>query len=192
MSGLNLNDMRNIFVLKRKNKKNLGFTLIELLVVISVIGFLASASIVALDNARMKARDDRRMSDIKQFQKAMDLYYDTNNIYPASGWLFSYSADWMNNTNTLAVALKPHISTLPVDPKNEAAPPYYGAGYSYAYYASSYGGTGQWYMIVFMLEQKNHFFQTQDGVKLVMARFFIMVRAVTALLPLAETALQNN
>ena len=75
---------------KFKNKN--GFTLIELLVVISIIGFLASAALVALNSARMKARDARRLADMVQIQKALDLYYQDNSRYPGntdndcSGW----------------------------------------------------------------------------------------------------------
>ena len=66
----------------KKNKK--GFTLIELLVVIAIIGLLATLSVIALNTARVKARDARRVSDIKQIQTALEMYFDTNNAYPAA------------------------------------------------------------------------------------------------------------
>ena len=52
----------------RRELNKQGFTLIELLVVISIIGFLATASMVVFNNARMKARDAKRIADIKQIQ----------------------------------------------------------------------------------------------------------------------------
>jgi general secretion pathway protein G len=62
------------------NKK--GFTLIELLVVIAIIGLLSTLSVVALGSARQKSRDSKRLSDLKQVQTALELYYTDNNSYP--------------------------------------------------------------------------------------------------------------
>ena len=52
-----------------------GFTLIELLVVIAIIGLLATLAVVAFGNARKKARDTKRITDIKQMGKAVELYW---------------------------------------------------------------------------------------------------------------------
>lgn len=58
-----------------------GFTLIELLVVISIIGLLSTLAVVSLNNARAKARDARRLSDLKAIQTALEIYRDDNNDY---------------------------------------------------------------------------------------------------------------
>ncbi len=68
--------------MEKKNKK--GFTLIELLVVVAIMGLLAGVAIVALNSARQKARDARRVADVKQIQTALELYYNDNNGYPTS------------------------------------------------------------------------------------------------------------
>lgn len=76
----------------KKALNNKGFTLIELLVVIAIIGLLASVVLASLNTARQKARDARRLTDMKQLQIALDLYYNNNNAYPGntdndcSGW----------------------------------------------------------------------------------------------------------
>ena len=66
-------------------KKEKGFTLIELLVVIAIIGVLAAFAMVSLGGARSKARDARRLSDMRQVQTALEMYYADLNSYPATG-----------------------------------------------------------------------------------------------------------
>jgi prepilin-type N-terminal cleavage/methylation domain-containing protein len=61
---------------------NKGFTLIELLVVIAIIGLLSTLAVVALNSARQKSRDSKRVADTKQIQTALELYFADNNRYP--------------------------------------------------------------------------------------------------------------
>jgi len=69
--------MKNLF-----NKRESGFTLIELLVVIAIIGILAAVVLVSLNSARGKARDARRLADIRQVMTALELFYNDNSRYP--------------------------------------------------------------------------------------------------------------
>jgi len=64
----------------KKNKK--GFTLIELLVVIAIIGLLSTLAVVALNSARSKSRDAKRVADVKQIQTALELYFTESSAYP--------------------------------------------------------------------------------------------------------------
>jgi len=76
-------------------KKQKGFTLIELLVVIAIIGILATIVMVSLNTARAKARDARRISDIRQLQLALQMYYDANGSYATA--LSSLAPTYINS-----------------------------------------------------------------------------------------------
>lgn len=65
------------------NKNNQsGFTLIEILIVVAIVGMLATVVFTSLSQARAKARDSKRKEDLVQLQKALEIYYNTNNGYP--------------------------------------------------------------------------------------------------------------
>jgi len=83
-----------------------AFTLIELLVVIAIIGILVTISIVSLSNARAKARDAKRVADIKQIQTALELFFNDQNRYPTvTEWGFNslYSTSTSGTTTYLAI-----------------------------------------------------------------------------------------
>jgi len=64
--------------------KKLGFTLLELLIVIGLIGILVSVAAVSYSSAQKKARDTRRMADMKAVQDGIEQYYaDHSGLYPA-------------------------------------------------------------------------------------------------------------
>jgi prepilin-type N-terminal cleavage/methylation domain-containing protein len=66
------------------NTATKGFTLIELLVVIAIIGILSSIVLVSLNTVRVRARDARRLADIRQLQSALEIYFDRNVGYPGT------------------------------------------------------------------------------------------------------------
>lgn len=136
-----------------------GFTLIELLVVIAIIGMLSSVVLASLNSARTASRDVRRLTDVRQLQTALEMYYNDHNAYPISSWTHSWGTGW---TSAFATALSPYMPVMPADPINDGAP--YSGLHGYSYYANAYGGPGQWYMIVFNLEN-NHAIEKQDGVR---------------------------
>jgi len=95
--------------MNKKTFKSRGFTLIELLVVIAIIGLLSTLSVVALNNAREKARNARRVADIKQVQTALELYYNDNNTYPEE-------SDIDFNGGSIATSGVTYMAILPSNP----------------------------------------------------------------------------
>jgi prepilin-type N-terminal cleavage/methylation domain-containing protein len=59
-----------------------GFTLIEIMVVIAVVSFLAAVILVALNGVRERARNAKRVADIQQIHKSLELYYNECTSYP--------------------------------------------------------------------------------------------------------------
>lgn len=101
------------------NKK--GFTLIELLVVIAIIGLLSTLAVIALGSARTKARDAKRLSDLKQVQTALELYYTDKAAYPTAAdgiTLGGATALCLDNTTAgwAATCTSPYMGLVPKDP----------------------------------------------------------------------------
>lgn len=75
-------------------KRLSGFTLIELLVVITIIGILSSIVLVSLGSARVKARDTRRLADIRQVALGLEFYIDHYRKYPPITGAVTAAARW--------------------------------------------------------------------------------------------------
>jgi general secretion pathway protein G len=99
-----------------------GFTLIELLVVISIIGILASLTLVSYTGAQKQTRDTQRRSDLNQYRNALETYASSNDgVYP----------DSLSSIGDLCSVLSPsYMSTCPSDPT---------ASSSYGFYSSASG-----------------------------------------------------
>lgn len=125
-------------------KKAKGFTLIELLVVIAIIGLLSTLAVVALNNARQKSRDAKRVSDVKQVSTALELYFADNNGYPTAA-----TAITLGGASTKCLSTGGFVATcsgttyMGVVPSNPAPG---GAVYSYT------SADGSTYSVTFTLE----------------------------------------
>jgi prepilin-type N-terminal cleavage/methylation domain-containing protein len=91
-----------------KTKKDKGFTLIELMVVIAVIALLSSIALIALQTARIKSRNAKRLSDMVQMNNALELYFANFKGYPSSATgLPSPGTVVPNYASTLPIAPQP-------------------------------------------------------------------------------------
>ena len=133
-----------------KLKSKYGFTLIELLVVISVIGLLASVILVSLNSARAKARDAKRLTDMRQMVTALGLYYDKYNLYPSlngelnggncGGWDTSQKDEDTDGKQFIESLVDDgFVSKTPSDPLDIAGGAGCG-GYDYYLYPAGYEG----------------------------------------------------
>ncbi len=107
--------MNNKNIMKKKNQS--GFTLIELLVVIAIIGLLATMSVLALSSARESARDSRRLSDIRQIQTALEMYYSHAGEYPAEDEVASSTGeDYILGGGSIAAGDTVFMGDIPSNP----------------------------------------------------------------------------
>lgn len=130
-------------------KRNKGFTLIELLVVVAILGLLATIVAVSLTSARARARDSRRVSDVRQVELALELYYAAHLEYPDAA---------STSLNALATEGFLNMSAFPTDPST-------GNPYCYAVGADSNlvaGKQRQYYHIGAKLENSDSDMLTQD------------------------------
>lgn len=114
-----------------------GFTLVELMITIVVIAVLAAVSVTSYIGLRERARDTRRLSDVRTITQALDVYRAKFGQYPAhqtaSGiWeaTLNYSDNFLNSLVTSGILQK-----VPVDPVNN--PTHY-----YRYYRYTAGSHG--------------------------------------------------
>jgi general secretion pathway protein G len=125
-----------------KQQKKQGFTLIEILIVVAIIAILASVVLVGLGPTQQQGRDARRLSDLRETQTALELYYNQNGDYPAaSSWGPQTTAGTLSY---ILVNAGIGVSQVPNDPTN---------GKTY-YYSQEGGGTS--YVIGAVLENASN------------------------------------
>lgn len=137
-----------------QHKHDSGFTLIELLVVIAIIGMLSSVVLASLNSARAKARDSRRISDLRQVQNAVEMYYHDHGTYPLTtthadggwgGWGSQCSGGGSLAADQVIVGLVPtYMPAFPSDPAmnvsgNQNCYLYYSNGTDYKFMSYNIG-----------------------------------------------------
>lgn len=84
-----------------------GFTLIELVVVMAIVATLTAMAAFNFNQARIRARDVQRKSELRQIQSALELF--KNDQYPQS---------YPDNVGGLgALVTAGYMTQLPVDPR---------------------------------------------------------------------------
>ena len=109
-----------------------GFTLIEILIVVAIIAILASSVLVGFGPAQRQGRDSRRISDLRQVQNALELYYAKCGYYPGPAQAGSGACSGFSSINTWA-ALEASIagSNLGISATNIPNDPTSGKDYLY-------------------------------------------------------------
>lgn len=107
---------KGLGVKKLRNKNKAGFTLIELLVVIAIIGLLASVVLLALNSARQKSRDAKRLADVRQIASALELYYNDMNGYPTGSVSVTAGGGVFGAANTVVGLTPTYIGLAPAAP----------------------------------------------------------------------------
>lgn len=112
----------------RKEQIAHGFTVLELLVVIAIIAVIASIVFASLNSSRRKARDVRRVGDLGEIRKAIEIYLNTNGRLPgSSGPGNCNGAGGCNSTEAqpwIPGLTDEYIAEVSVDPLNSATSRY--------------------------------------------------------------------
>lgn len=103
-------------------KEEKSFTLIELLVVIAIIGALSALLLPNYMSSRERARDAQRKSDLRQIQKALEMYRQDQSspAYPTA--LPAVGSCWSSGPNCTGNI---YMNKFPGDPNRSPNNYYY-------------------------------------------------------------------
>ena len=119
--------------MKRSDSRK-GFTLIELVIVVSILAILAGVMVPKLAGRSAKARDARRLADIRAITTAIQTYYADTGSFPdfqenesTGGWDVSFDGNFINELTN-----KGYLPEPAQDPINDEE-------FHYRYYRYSQG-----------------------------------------------------
>ena len=126
-----------------------AFTLVELLVVIAIIGLISSITLVSLNYAKKRARDIRRIANLKMICTALEAYYIDHGYYPYVGCSncseespdhYGKYRDFPNDTDKIFDVLQPYLEDIvqPYVPNDPAARYNLNPGNDWSYFYDNY------------------------------------------------------
>ena len=114
-----------------------GFTLIELVIVVSILAILAGVMVPRLASRAAKARDARRLADMRALVTAIESHYADTGRYPdfnenasIGGWDVSFDGNFINDLTN-----KGYLPEPARDPLNDES-------HHYRYYRYDQGSYG--------------------------------------------------
>src|SRR3989338_1329794 len=127
--------MKKLLANKREGAQK-GFSLVEMLIVIAIIGLLSSTILASLSVARQKARDIKRIAEVGQITRALNLYFDSHQTYPSTTPTCSPACSRPSDDD-VAIQLLSQLGLLPTTPI-----PMLGGANTYYVYRGVYNNSG--------------------------------------------------
>ena len=106
--------------MKKQNKK--AFTLVELIVVITILAILWTIAFISLQGYSSQARDSKRISDISNIKKSLELFSLSTWKYPEPDNLWKATYSWVTLWkqwtiwNNVSINLSKTLNKKPSDP----------------------------------------------------------------------------